>query len=111
MRIGFAVGDSLYLYYSGFDPAWARYSVMTTTVAEAIKYAIARGFKTVNLSPATDISKMRWSPRQLEYQSAYQQSTRLRSCLARRAYMKARSGAGLQSRLLQQLIPARRNWQ
>jgi hypothetical protein len=30
-RIGFAVGDSIYLYYSGFDPAWGRYSVMTTT--------------------------------------------------------------------------------
>ena len=42
LRIGFAVGTSLYLYYSGFDDAWARYSVMTTTVAEAIKYAIAQ---------------------------------------------------------------------
>ncbi len=110
MRIGFAVGDSLYLYYSGFDPAWARYSVMTTTVAEAIKYAIAQGFRTVNLSPAGDISKWRWSPRQVEYGAAYQQGTRLRSRLARHAYMKARSGAGLPSRLLRQLIPARRNW-
>ena len=83
---------------------------MTTTVAEAIKYAIAQGLDTVNLSPAIDISKTRWSPRQVEYRSAYQQGRRLRSRLARRAYMKARSGAGLQSRLLQQLIPARRNW-
>jgi CelD/BcsL family acetyltransferase involved in cellulose biosynthesis len=110
MRIGFAVGDSLYLYYSGYDPAWARYSVMTTTVAEAIKYAIANGFKTVNLSPTQEVSKMRWSPREIEYPSAYQEGARLRSRLARRVYVKARSGAGLQSRLLQQLIPARRNW-
>ena len=111
MRIGFAVGDSLYLYYSGYDPAWGRYGVMTTTVAEAIKYAIAHGFKTVNLSPTKDVSKMRWSPREIEYPCAYQQGARLRSRLARRAYIKARSGSGLQSRLLQHLIAARRNWQ
>jgi CelD/BcsL family acetyltransferase involved in cellulose biosynthesis len=111
MRIGIAVGDSLYLYYSGYDPAWARYSVMTTTVAEAIKYAIAHGFKTINLSPTKEVSKTRWGPREIQYPSAYQQGARLRSRLARRAYMKARSGAGLQSRLLQHWIAARRNWQ
>ena len=110
MRIGFVVGGSLYLYYSGFDPAWSRYSVMTTTVAEAIKYAIAQGLETVNLSPAKDISKTRWSPRRVDYQSAYEHSGRLRSRLARRAYMTARSGEGLQSWVLQHLIPARHNW-
>ena len=35
MRIGFVVDDTLYLYYSGYDPAWAKYSVMTTVVAES----------------------------------------------------------------------------
>ena len=45
MRLGFVVDDSLYLYYSGYDPLWARYSVMTTTVAEALKYAIACGLQ------------------------------------------------------------------
>jgi CelD/BcsL family acetyltransferase involved in cellulose biosynthesis len=110
-RIGFVAGDSLYLYYSGFDPAWSRYGVMTTTVAEVIKYAIAHGLKTVNLSPTMEISKTRWSPRQVDYQSAYQQGRRLRSRLARRAYMAARSDAGLQSWVLQHLIPARHhNW-
>jgi hypothetical protein len=83
---------------------------MTTTVAEAIKYAIAQGLKTVNLSPTIDISKTRWSPRQVDYQSAYEQSGRLRSRLARHAYMKARSGEGLQSWVLQHLIPARHHW-
>jgi CelD/BcsL family acetyltransferase involved in cellulose biosynthesis len=110
MRIGFVAGDSLYLYYSGFDPAWSRYSIMTTTVAEAIKYAIAQGFKTVNLSPNKEISKTRWSPRQVDYKSAYEQGARLRSRLARRTYMAARSGKGLQSWVLQRLIPARRHW-
>jgi CelD/BcsL family acetyltransferase involved in cellulose biosynthesis len=110
MRIGFVVGGSLYLYYSGFNPEWSRYSVMTTTVAEAIKYAIAHGIKTVNLSPTNDMSKARWGPRQIDYKSAYEQSGRLRSRLARGAYMKARSGDGLQSWVLQHLIPARRHW-
>jgi CelD/BcsL family acetyltransferase involved in cellulose biosynthesis len=110
MRIGFVAGDSLYLYYSGFDPAWSRYSIMTTTVAEAIKYAIAQGLKTVNLSPNKEISKTRWSPRQVDYKSAYEQGARLRSRLARRTYMTARSGKGLQSWVLQHLSLARRDW-
>jgi len=49
-RIGFVIGDGLYLYPSGFDPAWGRYSVMTTMMAEALRYAIASGLRTVNLS-------------------------------------------------------------
>ncbi|MEP6886426.1 MAG: GNAT family N-acetyltransferase [Gammaproteobacteria bacterium] len=108
VRIAFAVGDRLYLYYSGFDPAWSKYSVMTTTVAEAIKYAIAHDFKTVGLSPGLDVSKTRWSPRQVDYQSAYQSGARLRSRLACEAYMEARSGEGLLGRLLKYFIPARR---
>src|SRR6185437_12384817 len=110
MRIGFVVGDSLYLYYSGFDPQWSRYGVMTTTVAEAIKYAIAQGLKTVNLSPSLDMSKARWSPRQVDYKSAYEHGGRLRSRVAGQAYLRARSGEGLQSWLLQHLIAARRHW-
>jgi CelD/BcsL family acetyltransferase involved in cellulose biosynthesis len=61
-RLGFLLGDELYLYFSGFDPAWARYSVMTTTVAETIKWAIERKLRIVNLSAGTDVSKTRWSP-------------------------------------------------
>jgi CelD/BcsL family acetyltransferase involved in cellulose biosynthesis len=109
-RIGFLVADSLYLYYSGFDPQWARYSVMTTTVAEAIKYAIAQGLNTVNLSPTKDISKTRWGPREVIYRSAYQRGARLHSGLAHRAYLKARSTEGVQAWLLHRLIPARRTW-
>jgi CelD/BcsL family acetyltransferase involved in cellulose biosynthesis len=109
-RIGFVTGDSIYFYYSGYDPAWSRYSIMTTTVAEAIKYAIAQGFKTVNLSPNKEVSKTRWGPRQVDYKSAYQQGSRLRSRLARQAYVRARSGDGLQSWVLEHFAPARRNW-
>ena len=109
-RIGFEIADSLYLYYSGFDPEWSKYSVMTTTVAEAIKYAIARGLKTVNLSPGNDVSKTRWGPREIPHQIAYEHSGRLRSRLVRQVYVKARSRAGLQGWLLNRLIPGRRNW-
>jgi CelD/BcsL family acetyltransferase involved in cellulose biosynthesis len=109
-RIGFVTGDSIYFYYSGYDPAWARYSIMTTTVAEAIKYAIGQGFKTINLSPNKEVSKTRWGPRQVDYKSAYQQGSRLRSRIARQAYVRARSGDGLQGWVLQHLVPARRNW-
>jgi CelD/BcsL family acetyltransferase involved in cellulose biosynthesis len=109
MRLGFVVGDSLYLYYSGYDPLWARYSVMTTTVAEAIKYAIACGIKTVNLSPGREVSKMRWGPRQVDCASAFEANTRLRSRLASTAYLTARSETGIQSRVLQ-LVTTRRSW-
>ena len=61
-RVGFVLGDSLYLYFSGYEPAMAPYAVMTTCVAEAIKWAIAQGLTTVNLSPGRDQSKTRWHP-------------------------------------------------
>jgi hypothetical protein len=109
MRLGFVVGDSLYLYYSGYDPAWARYSVMTTTGAEALKYAIACGIKSVNLSPNRETSKMRWGPRQVDLGSAFEANTRWRSRVASGAYLSVRSETGLQSRVLQ-LFTARRSW-
>lgn len=62
-RLGFVVGDELYLYFSGYEPEWAAYSVMTTTLAEAIKWAISQRFRAVNLSPGTDVSKTRWGGR------------------------------------------------
>jgi CelD/BcsL family acetyltransferase involved in cellulose biosynthesis len=110
-RVGFIASDGLYLYYSGYDPAWWRYSVMTTTVAEAIKYAIGLGLKTVNLSPNREVSKTRWGPRQVDYIAAYELGPRLRSRLARQAYIRALGSEGLPSWFLQHLIPARRNWQ
>jgi CelD/BcsL family acetyltransferase involved in cellulose biosynthesis len=60
-RLGFLMGDELYLYFSGYEPGWSGFSVMTTTVAEAIKWALEREVRLVNLSPGTDVSKTRWS--------------------------------------------------
>jgi CelD/BcsL family acetyltransferase involved in cellulose biosynthesis len=109
-RIGFVVGDCLNLYYSGFDPAWARYGVMTTVLAESIKYAIEHQLRSVNLSRGTDISKTRWGPRQVPYASAVELRPRLVSRLAHRCYSSARSGSGLHTWLLRRLGKTRRNW-
>jgi CelD/BcsL family acetyltransferase involved in cellulose biosynthesis len=77
-RIGFVLGNTLYLYFSGYDPAFRQYSVMTTTVAEVLKWAIAQGLKSVNLSPGNDVSKTRWSPTEIKYHKAVLPSPSLR---------------------------------
>jgi CelD/BcsL family acetyltransferase involved in cellulose biosynthesis len=109
-RIGFVLGDSVYLHFSGFDPAWARYSVMTTTVAEALKYAIANRLTTVNLSIGTDQSKLRWRPRLVEFHSALVQREALGSRIVCRAYRVALFRNGAPARLLKSLFRAHRDW-
>ncbi|MET0390683.1 MAG: GNAT family N-acetyltransferase [Polyangiales bacterium] len=91
-RVGFEMNDTLYLYYSGFDPQWRKYSVMTTLVTEAIKYAIERGLTTVNLSAGTDVSKTRWGARPVPFAETTQLRQRMRSQLASRLYRAAVSG-------------------
>jgi CelD/BcsL family acetyltransferase involved in cellulose biosynthesis len=61
-RIGFILGREIYLYYSGFDPAWAKHNVMTTLMAETMKWAIDQRFAVLNLSTGEDRSKTRWRP-------------------------------------------------
>ncbi len=82
MRIGFAYDDELYLYYSGYDPAWGRYSVMTTVVAEAIKWAIGQGYRRVNLSTGSDVSKTRWRPAHVEFAEGLQPAATWRGQVA-----------------------------
>ena len=86
-RLGFVCGDALYLYFSGFDPEWGKYSVMTTTVAEALKWAIANQFTTVNLSPGNDVSKTRWSPQMVMLREAVVPSPSVLGPLVYRAYV------------------------
>ena len=71
-RIGFVLGDEIYLYFSGYDSAYARFSIMTTTVAEAIKWSIGQGLRIVNLSTGDDVSKTRWRPQQVSYHGGYE---------------------------------------
>jgi CelD/BcsL family acetyltransferase involved in cellulose biosynthesis len=109
VRLAFVVGDSLYLYYSGYDPRYAKYSVMTTVVAESIKYAIAHGFRTVNLSTGGDVSKTRWGPEEVTYSDWVVVSPSLRgravygAIRAARAWFEAHARgrlAGLSSRIV-----------
>lgn len=82
LRIGFLYRDELYLYYSGYDPAWGRYSVMTTVVAEAIIWAIAQGCGRVNLSTGSDVSKTRWRPASVAFVEGVQPAASWRGRLA-----------------------------
>ena len=70
-RVGFVLHDTLYFYYSGFDPEFGRYGVMMTTVAEALKHATAEGVRNVNLSTGVDEWKMRWRPAEVVYREAF----------------------------------------
>jgi CelD/BcsL family acetyltransferase involved in cellulose biosynthesis len=92
IRLGFRFGDALYLYYSGYDPPWGRYSVMTTTVAEAIKHSICEGIRLVNLSTGNDLSKTRWGPIEVNTLDVTLCAPGLRSRLAHRAYRFAHAG-------------------
>lgn len=107
-RIGFLLRDSLYLYYSGFNPAWARYSVMTTTFAEALKYAIASGCRTANLSIGAEQSKLRWQPRVVEYHSALVHHDFLRSRILSSAYRFTQSRHAAPAKLLRNILHSRK---
>ncbi len=57
---------------------------MTLAVAEAVKYAIASGFRRVHLSTGTDVSKTRWRPEPIPYRDLMMVSPCLRGRFARR---------------------------
>jgi CelD/BcsL family acetyltransferase involved in cellulose biosynthesis len=91
-RVVFRLPDCVYLYYSGYDQEWSKYSVMTTTVAEIIKYAIDHRISTVHLSTGKDSSKTRWCPEEVLLHEAYTVRPTAFSHLALRAYKLARKG-------------------
>jgi len=94
IRIGFAIGETLYLYYSGYDPEFARYSVMTTTVAEAMQYGISHGFRQVNLSTGKDVSKTRWDPSERVTRQALVVSGSKRAKITHQMYRHALQAVG-----------------
>ena len=85
-RIAFRLDKDLYLYFSGFDPDWRKYSVMTTLMSETIKWAIENGFKRVNLSTGNDPGKTRWRPVEILYYNKMQASPTLRGRIAFQIY-------------------------
>ena len=58
------MGRSVFLYYSGFDPAWSKYSVVMVATGEVIKQAIEAGLERVEFLRGTDPFKTRWGTAQ-----------------------------------------------
>jgi CelD/BcsL family acetyltransferase involved in cellulose biosynthesis len=91
-RVAFEMANTLYLYYSGWEPAYGKYSVMTTLHAEIIQHAIARGLTSIHMSTGKDVSKTRWGADEVSYVSGFQLSSRLSS---RAMYFAYRAGVRL----------------
>jgi hypothetical protein len=85
-RLAFLLGSDLYMYYSGYDPAWRKYGVMTLLVAEMIKWAMAHRLRRVNLSTGKDESKLRWKPREIVNRDCLQISPTVRGKFAFRGF-------------------------
>jgi CelD/BcsL family acetyltransferase involved in cellulose biosynthesis len=81
MRLGFVVRDTLYCYYSGFDPAFSRYSVMARLKVDMMRWAMDQGLRRINLSTGRDQSKLRWNPKVVQFRTYSQIGTRFRSRL------------------------------
>jgi len=80
-RLSFLLESELYLYFSGYNPAWRKYSVMTILISEIIKWAISHQIQYVNLSTGKDQSKSRWRPAEVVFYSSVQTSPSLRAQL------------------------------
>jgi CelD/BcsL family acetyltransferase involved in cellulose biosynthesis len=107
-RVAFQLPRCLYLYYSGYDPAWGKYSVATTLVAEAIKLAISRGLPRLHLSMGQDVSKSRWGPETSLRHEAISVSPRGASRAAHWLYAQSKDSAVLE-RTVGHLLPRRRH--
>jgi CelD/BcsL family acetyltransferase involved in cellulose biosynthesis len=83
---------------------------MTTTVAEALKYAIANGIKAVNLSIGRERSKVRWRPRMVRFRSVLVRRGSLKSRLVCGAYQATMIRNGRSARTVRRLFSAVRNW-
>ena len=108
-RVGFVLDGDLYLYYSGFRTAWAPFSVMTTVVAESIKWAIERNLAGVDLSTGRDLSKLRWKPLEQVVCEGVESSQRRLRQLAAEAYLHVAGHATPKSMLGRLLNSARRS--
>jgi CelD/BcsL family acetyltransferase involved in cellulose biosynthesis len=98
-RVAFQLPHCLYLYYSGYDPAWRKYAVATTLVAEAVQHAIDSGIPRLHLSIGDDASKSRWDPETTHFHRAFWVRPKLSSRVALGVYSWARDGSGLANRM------------
>ena len=106
-RVAFVMPRCLYLYYSGYEPAWRKYSVATTLVAEAIKYAMGLGLPRLHLSMGQDVSKSRWGPETSLRHDAVWASPRSSSRAALWLYSRGRDSLAADS-TIGHMLPQRR---
>jgi CelD/BcsL family acetyltransferase involved in cellulose biosynthesis len=85
-QVGYVLGRELYMYFSGYDPAWAKYSLMTRLMAEVIKWATEQNFNLINLSTGKDLSKLRWKPEEIILSHHLQFASNMRGSLVRHAF-------------------------
>ncbi|MBB4197317.1 hypothetical protein CCR94_16975 [Rhodoblastus sphagnicola] len=93
IRLGFALGDELYLYFSGYDPDYGRYSIMTTLMAETLRWAHEQNVRLVNLSSGIDRSKTRFRPELVTTEGFYTRGAGWRGALALPLLRRLRHGA------------------
>lgn len=84
VRAALDANGQRYLYYSGFDPAWWKYGVMTLLVTEMIRDAIERRLESINFSPGVDVSKTRWGVELVPFHSYFLLSKSPTSAMRRR---------------------------
>ena len=58
---------TLYVYYSGFDPAWQQYSVGMIVTANCIQDATERGLREMDLLSGTGQFKRRWDTKNMPH--------------------------------------------
>jgi CelD/BcsL family acetyltransferase involved in cellulose biosynthesis len=91
-RIGFALGDETYYYFSGYEPEYGDYSIMTTLMAEALRWSHDNGVRIVNLSSGVDRSKTRFRPQFSTAEGFYTRGAGWRSNIALKIMQKLRYG-------------------
>ncbi len=96
-RLAFETPQRTYLYYSGYDLEYGKYSIMTKLVVEVLKRSIAHGQREVHLSFGRDVSKTRWSPREKAYKQYLMVRSSLRGRLITALYMKGPTNASIRS--------------
>jgi CelD/BcsL family acetyltransferase involved in cellulose biosynthesis len=98
-RLAFLEGRELYLYYSGYNPAWRQYSVMTTLMAEIMRWAISQKLGLVNLSTSRDLSKLRWRPKEITFVGGLECNSGWRARVLARTYDAVARGRRLAYRM------------
>jgi len=107
---------TLYVYYSGFDPAWQKYSVGMIATAAGISDALERGnARTLNFLGGTGQFKQRWDTRNMPVDRltllrdstalglSYAAYKRLQFLIVQRADLKPRHGISPRHQVLRRV--------